>query len=154
LSRASGVCQIVIGQFLNLKRRAVHKKSGRWTKSLISLSETLRCMPEDLVPPQHVERPLAKNSAEAALSATEIDQLMFGPVRAALPPDVIVQEHELAALINDAMEAKLTAHERAVLRARFGFDGEKKTRAELAAELGVTAQRVAQIEGKALWKLG
>jgi RNA polymerase primary sigma factor len=47
----------------------------------------------------------------------------------------------------------LSERERAVLRARFGLEGEKRSLREIARELGVSAERVRQLEGRALGKL-
>jgi RNA polymerase sigma factor (sigma-70 family) len=51
------------------------------------------------------------------------------------------------------MMTKLTGRERLILRGRFGFDGPERTLRELADGLGVSAERVRQIEGAALEKL-
>jgi RNA polymerase primary sigma factor len=48
---------------------------------------------------------------------------------------------------------KLTGREQLILRGRFGFDGPERTLRELADGLGVSAERVRQIEGAALEKL-
>jgi RNA polymerase primary sigma factor len=45
---------------------------------------------------------------------------------------------------------RLTERERSVVAARFGFRGEERTLREVAAELGVSAERVRQIEEAAL----
>jgi RNA polymerase primary sigma factor len=47
----------------------------------------------------------------------------------------------------------LQARERLVIRARYGIEGPERTRAELARELRVSAERVRQIEQAALGKL-
>jgi RNA polymerase primary sigma factor len=47
----------------------------------------------------------------------------------------------------------LDERERTIVRARFGLDGRERTLRELAATLGVSAERVRQIEQRALGKL-
>jgi len=49
--------------------------------------------------------------------------------------------------------ATLSERERAIVRGRFGFDGHDFTLAELGDELGVSAERVRQVEQVALAKL-
>jgi RNA polymerase sigma factor (sigma-70 family) len=55
---------------------------------------------------------------------------------------------ELAALL-----AGLSNRERAVLQARYGLDGEQQTLREIGERLGVSAERVRQLEQRALEKL-
>jgi RNA polymerase primary sigma factor len=52
-----------------------------------------------------------------------------------------------------ALLAALSERERGVLAARYGLAGERRTLSDLAAELGVSAERVRQIERRALAKL-
>jgi RNA polymerase sigma factor (sigma-70 family) len=47
----------------------------------------------------------------------------------------------------------LTARERAIVRERFGLDGEEHTLGDLAGRLGVSAERVRQVEQVALRKM-
>jgi RNA polymerase sigma factor (sigma-70 family) len=49
--------------------------------------------------------------------------------------------------------AGLSDRERAVLRARYGLDGDEQSLREIASELGVSAERVRQLERRALGKL-
>jgi RNA polymerase sigma factor (sigma-70 family) len=49
--------------------------------------------------------------------------------------------------------ARLSERERGVLRARFGFDGHEQTLREIAGRLGLSAERVRQIEQQALEEL-
>jgi DNA-directed RNA polymerase sigma subunit (sigma70/sigma32) len=48
---------------------------------------------------------------------------------------------------------RLDGRERMIMRARYGLDGPERTLRELAQALGVSAERVRQIEGRALDKL-
>lgn len=56
--------------------------------------------------------------------------------------------HQLRALLS-----RLTDRERAVVRARFGFDTEPQRLVDIGEQLGVSAERVRQIEERALAKL-
>ena len=49
--------------------------------------------------------------------------------------------------------ATLTARERLVLEERFGFDGESRTLEEIGGLVGVTRERVRQLEQQGLRKL-
>ena len=52
-----------------------------------------------------------------------------------------------------ALLSRLTDREREVVRARFGFDGEPERLVDIGERLGVSAERVRQIEERALAKL-
>ena len=49
--------------------------------------------------------------------------------------------------------SSLSDRERSILRARFSIDGESASLREIAGRLGVSAERVRQLESRALGKL-
>src|SRR5579884_457979 len=63
-----------------------------------------------------------------------------------------VVSHVAAGELRDLLSG-LSDRERVVLRARFGLDGETQSLKEIAGRLGVSAERVRQLENRALGKL-
>ena len=70
----------------------------------------------------------------------------------AIPCDEQVMKQELNSKIN-ALLMNLPEREKEILRMRFGFDGEAKTLEEIGREIGVSRERVRQIEKRAKEKL-
>jgi RNA polymerase sigma factor (sigma-70 family) len=79
-----------------------------------------------------------------------LGDLLADPLSAADYEDVIdnVAGQQLYALLS-----RLTDRERDVVRARFGFDGEPEKLVDVARRLGLSAERVRQIEERGLAKL-
>ncbi len=76
-----------------------------------------------------------------------------------LPDEAAVDPADTALAAADAESVRvavegLAERERRILTLRFGFEGETRTLEEIAQELGVTRERVRQIEGEALARLG
>lgn len=93
-------------------------------------------------------------SLEAEVPGTE--ELTLGDTLEAETPDPeeLYTRIELANLVEDAIET-LTTRERAVIAQRFGLaeGGEERTLEEVGQRLGVSRERVRQIQAKALEKL-
>jgi RNA polymerase sigma factor (sigma-70 family) len=79
-----------------------------------------------------------------------LGDLLEDPLSAAAYEDVVdaVAGEQLRALLS-----RLTDREREVVRARFGFDAPAEKLAEVGERLGVSAERIRQIEERALAKL-
>ncbi len=74
-----------------------------------------------------------------------VDPLAEGDYERVL--DAIEIEHLLALL------AALSERERDILRARYGLDGDEQSLRQIGARLGLSAERVRQLEDRALGKL-
>lgn len=140
LSRASGVSQSVIGKYLNLKEAPITPK-GRLSGQVIKIAKALKVLPEDLFPPQHLEKALNKNVAEVEMSLPEIESIAC----AGSPDELLFDDEE----IQRAMGG-LTPRQAKVLKDRFGFNGESHTYREIGEKFGITGNRVQQIERDAL----
>jgi RNA polymerase primary sigma factor len=78
------------------------------------------------------------------------DELLADPLAEGEYERVIdaIAEQELHTLL-----AGLSDRERAILRARYGLDGEEQSLRQIAGRLGVSSERVRQLEQRALRKL-
>jgi RNA polymerase primary sigma factor len=101
-----------------------------------------------------LEAPAAPVSLDAPLTEgepTDLGDLLADPFSAA--PDVEAASKELVGHVARALEA-LPAKEQEVLRLRFGMSTDREhTLEEIGHRLGVTRERVRQIEGAALRRL-
>jgi len=145
LSRATGVGQQVIGEYLNLKT-APMRITGV-SKPVQKLCNFFCCEPEDLFPTENFYSPLAKNKAEVVLSIDEVTAITSGEGAHSL-----LENMEKSAAIEGALNT-LTDRQRKVLTLRMGIEGKEHTLREVGDVLGVTAVRVREIEQKALRRL-
>jgi RNA polymerase primary sigma factor len=92
------------------------------------------------------EEPLAGGEGEIG----SLGDLIEDPLSAEAYEEVIdaVAGEQLRALL-----ARLSDREREVVNARFGFDGDAERLVDIGERLGVSAERVRQIEERALAKL-
>lgn len=151
LAVKSGVRTTSIYNIANLKLSG-KTKSGDWRVPLLKISGFLRCLPEDLVPPQHHDTGLKVNNGEMNLSLDEALALGVGPT-VVPPPDILLEQQDVSRLLGEGVE-RLSERERTVMTKRFGLDGEGEySLGEVGELLGVSGPRVGQIEAKALRKL-
>jgi len=109
-------------------------------------------------PADEVRRMLQLAEHTASLDAPlDIDpNLSVGDAIAAVDgpaPDTLLETHEIEALVHDWL-AELNAKQRLVIERRFGLDGSDTSTLEaLAGELGLTRERVRQVQVEALTRL-
>jgi RNA polymerase nonessential primary-like sigma factor len=109
--------------------------------------------------PSHVADLLAMGESPRSLDATldrETDSPTLGETMVdglAQDPGDITQSHEVDSLL-DSWMATLTTREREVLQGRFGLhDREPETLDTLSQRMGLTRERVRQLQNEALFKL-
>ena len=97
-------------------------------------------------PPRSLDEPrAAEDGAVGTFGELLADPLAEGEYERVL---AAIEVEELLALL-----AGLSDRERAILRARYGLDGEEESLRQIAGRLGVSAERVRQLEQRALGKL-
>ena len=73
------------------------------------------------------------------------------------PEEEVIQnerKERMRALLDKALYQKLTHRETEVIQRRFGLSGQtESSRSEVGQQLGLSRQRIAQVEGNALMKL-
>lgn len=144
LSRLSNVGASEVGHFLNLKWTPL-SSYGHVRPQVLRICEALRCLPEDIFPPQHFNAPLENNTAEMEVGLEDIQSLAYD--RDGMD-DAIDREKLLTAALGT-----LKPRERQVVEARWGINGESKTLDELGDEFNVSRERIRQVEIKAMRKL-
>lgn len=152
LSRETGVNCREVGRILNLKIPA-YTKTGKIYLCVQKLCDFFSCDVVDLFPEQHIEKSLPTNKIRIE---ADIEQLMSTRLLdgARDPAELLSwdQESELANEVYDTL-ARLTQDEHKVINMRLGLDGDSHTLQETSDAMGLSRERVRQIEAKALRKL-
>ena len=122
---------------------------GRWRQTSRQLSEVLGCLPEDLFNEQQMTSPLADNRREIEMTTVQLNNML--PVER--DPHEIACNAQLQEKIQHVLEG-LDPRLARILTLRFGLgDEEPLSRDELGKRIGISEQRVRQLEAKAMRKL-
>lgn len=149
LAKASGVSKSIISHYMMFARPLVCK-NGEWVRSVTRLATFLKCLPEDLAPPQHHKTVLTKNRAEFEMNVSDVETLSASLRTLALPADKAMMDREANAALYE-MIGKLNARQRLVVDRRFGLtSGHAETLEAIAKDVGVSKDRIHQIEERAL----
>ena len=96
--------------------------------------------------PRSLDATLERSDSEQTLADTVVDEL-------AIDPSGVTQSHEVERMLEDWLHS-LSAREREVLEGRYGLhDREPETLDVLSQRLGLTRERVRQVQNEALMKL-
>jgi RNA polymerase sigma factor (sigma-70 family) len=133
--------------------RQDHEQTHRWEPSLEEIADSTGYTQEQLGSLAAIE--LAPRSLDERLETADgalgtLGDLLTDP-RGAEGFDAV--EHELTADALRRAPNDLCERERSVLRARYGFDGPTQTLQEVGGDLDLSAERVRQIQERALEKL-
>jgi RNA polymerase sigma factor (sigma-70 family) len=154
-SRACGVNQVTIGDFLNLKKAPL-TKDGDFSSAAQRIGDFLGLLPEDLWSQEQLLFVLPTNKSHFNLSHKEMVLALSrhaGELLEAPDPATGLENEDRRRLIGELLDG-LTPKEAKVLRLRFGIEtSDEHTLEEVAGMLDVTRERIRQIEAKALRKL-
>ncbi|MCC6178041.1 MAG: sigma-70 family RNA polymerase sigma factor [Chloroflexi bacterium] len=144
-----------VGEFLSSIARAQRELASQLGRepSLAEVAEYLE------LPITRVEETLRAAKLPISLETpvgedgeTSVGDLV--PDQEAVDLQIAAEKSDLARRLDDALGAALTEREQAVLRLRFGLGGgEAQALGDIGQELGISRERVRQIEAEALRKL-
>jgi RNA polymerase sigma factor (sigma-70 family) len=154
LSRPMVLSDRALRQLSQLKQAGAElQRAGGRAPTLAELSKRTGVEQDQLAnliaadrPPKALEEPL--EGEEGAVGA--FGELIADPLAEDEYERVI--SHVAASELRDLLSG-LSERERAVLRARYGLDGRAESLREIAARLGVSPERIRQLENRALGKL-
>lgn len=133
----------------NIKLSPIDEE-GNIIPEVLKLCDYLNKMPLDLFSVEQIV-PLKTNTAELDMSIEEVEMLML-PASERQDPEQLLADMQVNNALRFALET-LTPREAKVLQLRFGVDCEDHTFEELGQIMGISKERVRQIEAKALRKL-
>lgn len=161
-ARAAGVTYQTVVTLVSFKLRPINPE-GEFRLSCKKIMETLGAAPTDLWTAEQLELKVRRNSVDLVSHIPSIQSVLGSNVLKlqdavkdvdyvdAGDPEAPLEEKEFTAFV-EAMLSELTPREAKVIRYRFGLGAEQKTLTEVSHILGVTRERVRQIEEKALRK--
>lgn len=128
-------------------------KDGDFSVHAKAVMEALGAAPSDLWTDEQLYMKIGKNSSTFSAGQAEVMALLEWRENAAVDPEGAAADSMLRRAIAASIE-KLPRGDQNVLRMRFGLDGvDERTLEECGFALGVTRERVRQIEARALRRL-
>lgn len=151
-ARSIGIAPSAVGNYVLLKQPAIDRW-GRWRKSVERMAKALRCLPEDLFPPQHIDKALKTSKASFEADIGEVATFLTGGEATARTALEHVTAFEACRQITSTLR-DLTPREERIIRLRYGFEcPDDLTYQDIGDMFGVQRERIRQLEAKALRKL-
>ena len=147
LAKKSGVTAQSVGLLLNLKVSPLESRSPRYRQQIYKIADALGVDPDDMFSNRQRSTYLATNRKAIEVSEAEVEGQLAALEHMA--PDEMIQVSEQKMLVSKALRS-LTPREERVLKLRFGIDGPELTLDEAADQIGISRERVRQIENKAI----
>jgi len=143
-AKACGVSMQTLFSWLRFQR---YPKENKKLEVSVALG-----VPDEILFPEEIQG-LRIESQPEPVSFGKEEAMVMNMLSPEVNPEQLAIEGSLRDTLQEMMEG-LTEREKLVLKIRFGFDGEGyKTYDECASSIGVTRERIRQIEYKALKKL-
>lgn len=152
LARAANVGHTRVGKILAVKLPA-YRKNAQWRSDVLRIADALGVMPDELFTERQAQGGLKNVTRE--IGEGDLDQIAaLSGFQAIAPPDEMVLAAETRRMIEKSV-AKLSPRLADVIRRRFGLPPYERdhTLEEIATALGITRERVRQMEAKALRQL-
>ena len=102
LSRASGVAQVNIGLYLNLKKAPL-SPNNKFRPSVVKLAAFFKVLEEDLFPKDFLDKALQKNQVEREYSANEVEYFLED--KGDYNPEVLLEDEEKAERCKEAINS-------------------------------------------------
>ena len=151
LARLAGLTPSIVGDILNFKKPPMNK-DGLWSHPVEAIANVFGCLPDEMFSPEQMTLEVESNRRDYLITHDEAMALAKGR-EAPISLEQMCDDAQVVKLIDSTIDG-LKPNEQKVLAMRFGLRGqEERTLAEIGEELGIGAERVRQIEARALVRI-
>jgi RNA polymerase sigma factor (sigma-70 family) len=148
--RAKELSYHCVTEIINFKL-PFYINNGAISLQISKLADALSLLPDHIYPPERRNKPLACNTYNIEANKNDLMQIAGSLRMDALPPDDRKMLEDFQPMLSRLMDECLTPRHREIIDRRFGLTtGNEETLAEIAADMGVSKDRIRQLEARAL----